>query len=63
MKNLLNFCFTWNSIVHSSYHSKKDLSNKNAYELVVTKDNHIKKIKQVCVPNRDINGIRGSYKI
>ena len=40
----LYFCFTCNSIGHSSDHCKKDPANKIAREKVTTKDNSIKNV-------------------
>jgi len=45
------FCFTCNSIGHSTDHCKKDLANKIAREKVSTKDNLVKN-----VPKRHIQG-------
>jgi len=45
------FCFTCNSIGHSSDHCKKDHANKIAREKVITKDNLVKN-----VPKRHVQG-------
>jgi hypothetical protein len=49
------FCFTCNSIGHSSDHCRKDPANKISHEMVDTKNDPAKKVKQVFVPKRHVD--------
>jgi hypothetical protein len=61
-ENAPYFCFTCNSIGHSTDHCKKDPANKIAREVVATKIDPPKKTKQVFVPKRHEDIVKGCGK-
>jgi hypothetical protein len=56
------FCFTCNSIGHSSDHCKKDHANKIALEKVVSKNDPVKNNKHVFIPKRNVAQVQGCSK-
>ena len=56
------FCFTCNSIGHSSDHCKNDPANKIAHKMVASKNDHAKKIKQDWIPKSHVDHVQGCNK-
>ncbi|KAK2416520.1 hypothetical protein QL285_038909 [Trifolium repens] len=57
------FCFTCNYIGHSSDHYRKDPTNKISREMVDTKNESAKKIKQYFVPKKHVDIVLDCTKV